>query len=399
MQTQAIHTPLGMAARSMPARALASIRCRWLPACVLITLACLALAPPAEAARTRFGTVVINNVLSRRDTDGNIIDAHDGCLKFFNGRYYLYGTFYGKSAGYGWYNRYRVYSSPDLVHWTFDGELLKSPPDGVYYRPYVAYNPRTGKYVLWYNWYPKLFQGHVGVAVSDTPVGPFTIVHTRANVSQAADRPGDGSLFVDNDGTGYFIYSVIGQNHSIWIDRLTPDFLSSTGQVSGVLGTGCEAPAMFRHGGRYYVLFGRTCCFCKAGSGVRVYVSSKPLGPYVRLRNINRRKNGERIIAAQQTFIAQIPGPKGTLFIWMGDRWGSRPDNEKGHDFQYWSPPMRFLPSGQIQPLKNVPEWKARIEIGVKSPPPAHIYMWPERKEPHPIAIDPCTGALLPPEP
>ena len=245
-----------------------------------------------------------------------MIDAHDGCLQFFQGRYYLYGTAYGKSAGYSIHNRFRVYSSPDLEHWRFEGELLKSPPDGVYYRPYVAFNPRTRKYVLYYNWFPRLFAGQTGVAVSDTPVGPFTIVHTKVNLSRAADRPsgsfrglpisgvGDGSLFVDDDGTGYFIYSA-GADHAVGIDRLTPGFLGSTGESSGVLAKGCEAPAMFRRGSRYYVLFDSTCCFCAAGSGARVYVASKPLGPYAELQNMNRDASGRPIVAAQQTFVAK----------------------------------------------------------------------------------------------
>jgi len=119
--------------------------------------------PRSAAAQTPgFRSVTIQNTVPRRDTQGNAIDAHDGCLRFYAGRYYLYGTAYGKTAGYTINSRYRVYSSADLEHWTFEGELLKSPPDGVYYRPYVAYNVLTRKYVLWYNWYRKLWDGQVG---------------------------------------------------------------------------------------------------------------------------------------------------------------------------------------------------------------------------------------------
>ena len=48
-------------------------------------------------------------------------------------------------------------------------------PEGIYYRPYVIYNARTRKYVLWYNWYKKTWDGQYGVATSDRPQGPFTI--------------------------------------------------------------------------------------------------------------------------------------------------------------------------------------------------------------------------------
>lgn len=346
-----------------------------------------------------FETVTVNNLEPRRDIDGNILDAHDGCLQFFNGRYYLYGTAYDHTAGFSINNRYRVYSSPDLEHWTYEGELLESPPDGVYYRPYVVFNPRTHKYVLWYNWYPKLWDGQNGVATSDTPVGPFKIVNANVQLSQSRYHPGDGSLFVDNDGTGYFIYTVIDQNHSIRVEKLAPDFLASTGESGDVLGQNCEAPAVFRREQTYYALFDNCCCFCQQGSGARVYTSSSPLGPFIKRDNINRvPATGKPIVNAQQTWVAQIPTETGTAFIWMGDLWGSRPDGVKGHDFQFWSAPLKFESDGGIQPVKFDSQWQARVEVGKPQPPPTPVYTWPKKKDPHPVKIDPCSGQPIPPD-
>jgi hypothetical protein len=359
---------------------------------------CMSLGFPARCAaseRPQFGKVEIDNGPLRRDERGNVVDAHDGCLKYFAGRYYLYGTAYGKSAGYGINNRFRVYSSQNLKDWRFDGELLESPPDGVYYRPYVVYNANTRKYVLWYNWYPKLWEGKVGVATSDTPVGPFKIAETAVKVEGYADGPGDGSLFVDKDGTGYFIYTTIRQNHSIRIQRLTSDFLGVTSDTSGVLGTGCEAPALFRNRDRYYAFFDTTCCFCSTGSGVRVLVASNPLGPYTEEGNINRTADGKPLVAAQQTFVAEVLTPTGTAFLWMGDRWGSRPDGVKGHDFQFWSAPLHFTSDGMIEPIEAGPAWSAVIQIGDKRDLVKRPYMWPKKTNPNPLKIDPCTGAAL----
>ena len=44
--------------------------------------------------------VIIENALPRRDVDGNIIDAHEGCMERFGDRFYLYGTSYGNTDGY-----------------------------------------------------------------------------------------------------------------------------------------------------------------------------------------------------------------------------------------------------------------------------------------------------------
>lgn len=182
------------------------------------TIFCL-LPVSAPALTPLSRTVTIRNDVPRRDMHGHIIVAHDGCLQFFDGRYYLYGTAYSKTAGYTINNRFRVYSSADMVHWYFEGELLKSPPDGIYYRPYIVYNAHTRKYVLWYNWYPKLWDGRVGVAESDTPVGPFTIVNTQVPVKDADQHPGDGSLFVDDDAPDILFTARLG-----WI---TPFALSA----------------------------------------------------------------------------------------------------------------------------------------------------------------------------
>jgi len=116
-------------------------------------------------ARTSYTAYRISNATPRCDASGNILDAHDGCLHKFGDRFYLYGTAYGKTDGFGKSNHYCCYSSADLVTWKPEGDLLTKPPEGVYYRPYVAYNAKTRKYVLWYNWYPTLWNGQYGVAM------------------------------------------------------------------------------------------------------------------------------------------------------------------------------------------------------------------------------------------
>jgi hypothetical protein len=79
-----------------------------------LMLCCLA-ALKADAGPS--SSVAISNVTPRRDADGNILDAHDGCLHKFGDRYFLYGTAYGKTDGFGKSNRYCCYSSADLVTW------------------------------------------------------------------------------------------------------------------------------------------------------------------------------------------------------------------------------------------------------------------------------------------
>ncbi len=315
---------------------------------------------PNAAPTPRVAT--INNAVPRLDTEGRIVDAHDGCLHKFGDRFFLYGTAYGKTDGFVKTNHYQCYSSSDLVAWKLEGDLFRNqnPPPGVYYRPYVIYNAKTGKYVLWYNWYPTLWDGQYGVATSDRPEGPFAIQNN--NVAVARAKPGDLGLFVDDDAAAYLVYTSIADDHGISVERLSDDYLSSTKENSGILDTGCEAAVMIKRQNTYYVLFDVCCCFCPQGSGARVFTASKPLGPYsTKNTNINRDANGNPIIAAQQTHIAQIPTANGLTHIWMGDRWGSRPDGIKGHDFQYWGP-LHFDAAGDMMPLERVDQWTIPLQ-------------------------------------
>jgi hypothetical protein len=299
--------------------------------------------------------VRIQNSVVRRDVNDDPIDCHDGCLRYFAGRFYLYGTQYGSTDGFNFGNRYVVYSSADMERWVPHGLLLEQAPPGVYYRPYVIYNARTCKYVLWYNWYPKLWEGQFASAVSDSPFGPFTVVHEK--ITLRGEAPGDHNLFVDDDGTGYVVYTDIKglghDRHAMSVERLASDYLTSTGEGSDAIDHRVEAPAMFKRNGLYYVVFGQTCCFCPEGADARVFVSEHPLGPYRRIGDINRDEAGKIIIPGQQTDIAIVPTRNGDAYLWMADLWGSRADGVKGHDLQYWSAPLEFDAGGAIHRLRR----------------------------------------------
>ncbi len=449
---------------------------------------------------------------SRVDVKGDTIDVHDGRVTKFGDRYYWYGTAYGNTSGFTRSNEYRVYSSPDLVNWTAHGAVLPNPPSGIYYRPHVIYHPGRKEYVLWFNWYSKLWTGRFGVATSKSPTGPFQIVSTEVNVAHAKLGVGDFNLFVDDDGTAYLMYNTI-QVHKHSVERLKYDFLSSTLDNGGFIAESCEAGSVFRRDSLYYLLTDITCCFCTQGSGARVYTSTNPLRGYALRQNINRfpgraapmltdgdlrpnvyhslrrdtatgqfapieiwfaddaslsglrmqqytgnrqgtcgdtvstktheprlapefrvsyhvdgvwmsapaaSPNSQRrtlsnvielrhsllradavriefaaeypynqlqlvevepllqsgtalaardgayayvldenpmytapIVPAQQTFVMPIKAADDSAsFVWMGDLWGSAPENIKGHDVQYWSAPLKFYSNGLIRPLR-----------------------------------------------
>src|SRR5689334_7049566 len=136
------------------------------------------LAAPAPARAERAGDVVqvVNSdttgQVSRFDTDGNALDAHDGSIIQVGTTFYLYGTSY--ACGYEYQKNsafcgFKVYSSPDLVHWTDRGYVVAPGACGYCFRPHVVYNRTTGQYVLWAD-----AGGRYLVATSGTPTGLFT---------------------------------------------------------------------------------------------------------------------------------------------------------------------------------------------------------------------------------
>jgi len=185
-----------------------------------------------------------------------------------------------------------LYTSPDLVSWTFKGDVYGTDsdrPEGIYFRPKVIYNANTSSYVLWINYlapassplasYPSAV---LVVATSKSALGPFTTV-TKAAALEVSG-PGDFTLFVDpRDNSAYVAYDAWGNNHQVSIEKLTDDYLNSLG-VNATTGTitetGNEAPMLFERNGWYYLIFGPTCCFCNQGSGAIVLWAEHPLGPW-----------------------------------------------------------------------------------------------------------------------
>jgi hypothetical protein len=460
-------------------------------------------------------TVTISNLRPRMATDGSIVDAHDGEVVKFGETFYLYGTAYENTSGFQRSNYYQCYSSTDLQAWKREGVLLRNPPSGIYYRPHVLYNIKTRKYVLWYNWSPELGNGKFGVAVSDKPTGPFQIVNTDVQLFYSKEGVSDFGLFMDDDNTAYILYNTVNE-HQGSIEKLSPDFLSSTKENGGYLTQGCAAGAMFKRKGKYYLLTDETCCFCTQGSGANVYISDRPMEGYVLRNNINRypgipapvlvdgvlnpnmytelrkkadgdfcsmqlefvndslincikvvqftgnrkgtcgdtlsmrtqdpiviptlevsvNKEGEWIpvevkntamtssvytiitlhfnpvvtqkvrirpvqtypyslhvnevevyykgvllsggalafvdqvdagkalpvVPGQQTCVMPLETTQGDCYIWMADLWGSASDNIKGHDYQYWSAPLRFTSSGDIEPLEWSDKWTVTLK-------------------------------------
>jgi hypothetical protein len=261
------------------------------------------------------------------DTNGEAINAHGGGLLHDRGIYYWYGEFKvagpeGNSAQVG----VSCYSSTDLYHWENEGIVLPvvDDPDHdltrgcVIERPKVVYNRKTGEYVLWFHLELK-GQGYAaarcGVAVSDMPTGPFLY---RESFRPDGEMSRDMTIFVDDDDQAY-LFCASEENSTLHISALTPDYRRTAGRFERVfVGRSMEAPAVFKHRGRYYFI--GSGCTGWAPNAARLAVADTVLGPYVELGNPCLGPDAELTFLAQSTYVLPVAGRDGA-FIFLADRW------------------------------------------------------------------------------
>jgi hypothetical protein len=318
-------------------------------------------AGPVAAAAPYQTTITNSNAagqqVTRYDTAGNAVDAHDGDLAVFDGVYYLYGTSY--DCGYRLqvvgtrFCGFKTYSSTDLAHWTDRGFLFDastplwqnrcSPPAYGCYRPHVVYNASTQRYVLWINGYDNLSGYHVFTA--PTPTGPFT-EQPEPQLAMQGTGPGfnngDMDLFVDTNSVGYLAYTDIRNGHRQVVEQLTSSYTSGTGQYAVVGAQGAEAPSLFRRGGSYYHVSGNTCPYCSARTDART--ASNPFGPWSAPVTLNSNS-----CDGQPSFVAEIPTTSGTAYLYGVDRWNSGQPNQALANY-FWVP-LAFGATGGVQPF------------------------------------------------
>ncbi len=108
----------------------------------------------------------------------------------------------GDSGNYDRMDGYHVFSSSDLVHWTDHGEIMNSKDiswalSGWLWAPAAA--RKDGKYYLYYPIKDKQNHWTIGVAIGDTPAGPFKDIGHPIEGTHGIDP----AVFIDDDGQAY----------------------------------------------------------------------------------------------------------------------------------------------------------------------------------------------------
>lgn len=303
------------------------------------------------------------------DVNGEYINAHGGCVLFYEGKYYWFGE-HRPAKGFSTEVGINCYSSTDLRNWKHEGVALSvsSQPGGeiekgcIMERPKVIYNAKTRKFVLWFHLELKgkgYEAARAGVAVSDTPTGPYRFLHSgRVNAGiypqnmsveerklqwnmneyqewwtpewkeavakglfvkrdlQDGQMSRDMTLFVDNDGKAYHIYSS-EENLTLQIAELTDDYLGHSGKYIRIFPGGHnEAPVIFKHHSLYWMI--TSGCTGWKPNEARMFSAPSIWGPWRQHPYPFVGEGAETTFGGQGTFAFSLSDGK---IVFMADVW------------------------------------------------------------------------------
>lgn len=299
-------------------------------------------------------------------------------IRIFGETYWIYPTYsdhYGQprgsqsfTSGQTWQRAQGIYpsflpqtfldafSSADLVHWKRHGFVLDVKD--VAWAAYAVWAPsaieHNGKYYLFFgaNDIKSDNQlGGIGVAISDTPDGPFRDALGRPLIGQIHNgaQPIDQMVFKDDDGEIYMYYG--GWKHANVV-RLAPDLLSVIPFPDGEIykeitpdPAYVEGSFMVKRKGVYYLMWSEGD-WTGPDYSVAYAMSASPFGPFKRVGKI----------LEQDTHIARGAGHHSVINIPGTDDWviayHRRPLNtDNGNHRELAIEHLTFNADGTIRPV------------------------------------------------
>ena len=145
-------------------------------------------------------------------------------------RLYVYTGHDEDGADFFWMQEWRVYSTQDMVNWTDHGSPLAI--EDFAWGDDRAWAPqcfeRNGKYYFYVPLHCKDTGGMaIGVAVGDSPTGPFKDAIGKPLYSDEKWDHIDPTVFIDDDGQAWIYWG----NPRIYYAKLNPDMISLGGPV------------------------------------------------------------------------------------------------------------------------------------------------------------------------
>ncbi|HEX2145211.1 MAG TPA: family 43 glycosylhydrolase [Glycomyces sp.] len=351
-----------------------------------------AAAADLEPLQSTFAT--ITNDTFWNDTDGNPIYSQGGGVFKFGDTYYWYGVHYRGAESYRanptqkYDNQVSfvsipVYSSQDLVNWKFENRVATTSTSlgslggtmgnaGWIGRLGVAYNENTGKYVLPVQmWHPSHDHG-VLFLQGNSPTGNFTFGNFQRQVTNSPTTgTGDQTVFTDDDGQDYLIFSNREGRSRAFVSKLrSSDSLYAEPAVEiGRHGDGREGNAMFKLDGEYFMCasdlhgWNTSVNYCLESTQGRVQ------GDYSNYFTMPGTEMDYSHVT-QTGFFVTVQGTEQNTVIYAGDRWADFAWN--GIGYNQWVP---ITKEGSGIRFHSMSQWEFNVTTGEFRAGPANNYI------------------------
>ncbi|GGG98365.1 family 43 glycosylhydrolase [Pedobacter zeae] len=295
------------------------------------------------------------------DDKGNHIQAHGGGIIKVKDTYY----WYGEERRQGLDSNYRYvscYSSKDLMNWKFRGDVFKmTDPDSlgkkwVLERPKVYHNLKTGKYVMYMHVDGQVkgkagnySYARVGVAIGDSPVGPYKFIRTFRPFGHESRDIGQ---FIDDDGLAYLIFED-RVSKGFHIAKLSADYLDVEEDIC-LIKAPLEGGAVVKYDGLYYAIGSALTSW---NPNPNKFATARSLkGPWSEFKDIAPVETNT--YGSQSTFMLKVTGTKVTSVIFVADKWKPRTQ----WDSRYLWMPLK-IGKGELQ-LPKPQAWRINVKTG-----------------------------------
>ncbi|MGW0709837.1 family 43 glycosylhydrolase [Streptomyces sp. NPDC002643] len=272
----------------------------------------------------------------------------DPDVKYMDGRYWIYPTTDGFPGWSG--TRFKAFSSKDLVNWKDHGVILDLGPD-VSWADKNAWAPaiaeRDGKYYFYF-----CAEQQIGVAVADSPAGPFKDALGKPLVAKGGAWSGqmiDPSVFTDDDGQSYLYW---GNGHG-YVVPLNDDMVSfDASKVKDITPDNFrEGSFVIKRNGTYYFMWSEDDTRSE-NYHVAYATGPTPLGPWTKRGTILSKRPEYGILATGHHSVVNTPGTDDWYMVYH--RFALNGPGRSGGDGMHRETTidrMEFAADGTIKPV------------------------------------------------
>ncbi|MEU9171416.1 family 43 glycosylhydrolase [Streptomyces sp. NPDC048420] len=272
----------------------------------------------------------------------------DPDVHYLDGEYWIYPTTDGFNGWGG--TRFKAYSSKDLVHWKDHGVILDLGADVSWADKYAwapAIAERDGKYYFYF-----CAEQQIGVAVADSPAGPFKDALGKPLVAKGGALKGqmiDPAVFTDDDGTSYLYW---GNGHG-YVVPLNDDMVSyDASKVEDITPDNFrEGSFVIKRNGTYYFMWSEDDTRSE-NYHVAYATGPSPLGPWTKKGTILSKRPEYGILATGHHSVVNVPGTDDWYIVYH--RFALNGPGKPGGDGMHRETTidrMEFAADGSIEPV------------------------------------------------